>query len=144
MLWPDSDADHAANSFRQILHGIRRDLGDGAIVYEGGFLRLNPAIFVVDLWDFEHAIRVNDMEAVIALYRGPFLGSFHIPGLAEFERWDESERARLRYIALAALRRLGAQAAAANDYDAVRWWRAATEIDPLSSQNALGLLHALA
>ena len=52
LLWPDSDADRAANSFRQILHGIRRDLGDGTIVYEGGSLKLNPSVVSVDLWYF--------------------------------------------------------------------------------------------
>jgi DNA-binding SARP family transcriptional activator len=95
MLWPDSDADHAANSFRQILHGIRRDLGDGAIVYEAGCLRLNPSVFTVDLWDFEHAVRTDEVDAIAVIYRGPFLGSFHISGLFELERWAEGQRERL-------------------------------------------------
>jgi DNA-binding SARP family transcriptional activator len=144
LLWPDSDAERAANSFRQILHGIRRDLGEGAIVYEAGSIKLNPAVFSVDLWDFEHAVRSDDLQLAASLYHGPFLGSFHIPGLAEFERWVESQRERLRQVALAALRRLAAHASAAREHqDSVRWWRAVVDVDPLSSKNALGLLRAL-
>jgi DNA-binding SARP family transcriptional activator len=144
LLWPDSDAERAANSFRQILHGIRRDLGDGAIVYEGGCLKLNPSVFSVDLWDFEHAVRTDDMEAVARIYCGPFLGTFNISGLLEFERWVEGQRERLRQVALVTLRRLAAQASAQGDYsDAVRRWRAVVDLDPLSSKSAVGLLRAL-
>jgi DNA-binding SARP family transcriptional activator/tetratricopeptide (TPR) repeat protein len=145
LLWPDSDTDRAANSFRQILHGIRRDLGEGAIIYEAGSLRLNPETFSVDLWEFEHAIRCDDMESAAAAYRGPFLGSFNISGLKELERWAETHRERLKQTALTAMRRLAAAASVDGRHqDNIRWCREIVDIDPLSSKNALGLLRALA
>jgi DNA-binding SARP family transcriptional activator/TolB-like protein len=145
LLWPDSDTDRAANSFRQLLHGIRRDLGDGALVYEGGFLRLNPALFIVDRWDLEHAIAERDAAQIASIYRGPFLGSFYVSGLAEFERWADQQRDGLRQLVLSTLRELASRAAAErNQHEAVQRWRWIVEIDPVSSANALGLLRALA
>src|SRR5512146_3384212 len=145
LLWPESDADRAANSFRQVLHGIRRDLGEGALVYDSGRLSLNPALFNVDLWNFHRALEANDLEAAAALYRGPFLAGFHISGLHEFARWAEGERDRLRQTAVHTLQTLAKRASDSGDHrESVRWWRSASTIDPLSSTNALGLLQALA
>src|SRR5512146_2796620 len=145
LLWPESDADRAANSFRQVLHGIRRDLGEGALVYDSGRLSLNPSLFNVDLWNFNRALEANDLEAAAALYKGPFLAGFHISGLHEFARWAEGERDRLRQTAAHTLQTLAKRASDSGDHrESVRWWRSASTIDPLSSTNALGLLQALA
>lgn len=145
LLWPNSDNDRAANSFRQLLHGIRRDLGDGALVYEAGCLRLNPEIFLVDRWELEHAIADGDAEQITSLYRGPFLGSFYVSGLSEFEGWAERQRDQLEQLVLSTLRALATKAGSAgNQYEAVRRWRAVVDIDPVSATNALGLLKALA
>jgi DNA-binding SARP family transcriptional activator/TolB-like protein len=144
LLWPESDNDRAANSFRQVLHGIRRELGEGALVYDSGRLSLNPTLFSVDLWNFNRALEAHELEAAAGHYRGPFLAGFHIAGLHEFARWAESERDRLRQVAVNNLQKLAERASHNGDYrDSVRWWRAATGIDPLSSTNALGLLQAL-
>ncbi|HEV8448646.1 MAG TPA: BTAD domain-containing putative transcriptional regulator [Gemmatimonadaceae bacterium] len=144
LLWPESDTLRANNSFRQILFGIRRDLGAGEIIYEAGRFRLNPVLFEVDLWDFEYAVRIGDLERAAPLYTGPFLESFHIAGLDAFERWADGERVRLRHLALTSLQRLAERASAKGDHpSAVERWRAANAIDPLSARNALGLLRAL-
>ena len=145
LLWPDSDTERAANSFRQLLHGLRRELGDGALVYDAGSLRLNPAVFAVDRWELEHAIVDNDVEQIVALYRGPFLGSFYVSGLPDFERWAERQRDQLRQFVLSSLRKLASRSTTeGNQYEAVQRWRAIVDIDPVSATNALGLLHALA
>ena len=144
LLWPESDNERAANSFRQVLHGIRRELGEGALVYDSGRLSLNPTLFAVDLWNFTRALEANELEAAAAQYRGPFLAGFHIAGLHDFARWAESERDRLRQMAVSNLQKLAARASEHGDYrESVRWWRAATGIEPLSSTNALGLLQSL-
>src|SRR5512146_495821 len=145
LLWPESDAERAANSFRQVLHGIRRELGEGALVYDSGRLSLNPTLFTVDLWNFNRALEANDLEGAAALYRGPFLAGFHIAGLHEFARWAETERDRLRQSAVNTLQTLARRASDSGDYrESARWWRSAGSIDPLSSTTALGLLQALA
>lgn len=144
LLWPESDTRRATNSFRQMLFGIRRDLGAGGIVYEAGRFRLNPALLDVDLWDFEYAVRIGDLERAASLYSGPFLESFHIAGLDTFERWADGERVRLQYAALAAFQRAADRASALGDHvTAVGRWRAANAIDPFSATSALGLLRAL-
>src|SRR5512142_547829 len=106
LLWPESDNERAANSFRQVLHGIRRELGEGALVYDSGRLSLNPTLFSVDLWNFTRAVDANDLETAASHYRGPFLAGFHIAGLHEFARWAESERDRLRQMAVTTLQKL--------------------------------------
>ena len=144
LLWPESDAERANNSVRQILFGIRRDLGAGGIIYEAGRFRLNPVFFTVDLWDFEYAVRTNDAGRVASLFSGPFLDAFHVAGLGAFERWIDGERARLQQLALTTLRHAAERASATRDYPAaVKWWRFINTIDPLSSTSALGLLHSL-
>jgi DNA-binding SARP family transcriptional activator/TolB-like protein len=145
LLWPDGDAERAANSFRQVLHGVRRDLGDGVFIAEGGRITLNASMFSVDLWEFTRALKANDLEQAAAVYRDPFLGAFHIAGLHEFDRWAEDERDRLRIDAVTVLRRLAEQAAAAgNHQEAVKRWRDIVAMDRLSCRNALGFLRALA
>ena len=144
-FWPNSDAERAANSFRQILHGIRRDLGDETLIYEGGRLRLNPSRFSVDLWDLERSIRDGQLELADALYRGPLLDGFAVGGLDEFDRWVDAERQRIHQTVINVARQL-AQRAAANGrlLDAVAHWRRVTSLDPLSTTGALGLVNALA
>lgn len=144
LLWPESDSERANNSVRQVLFGIRRDLGAGGIIYEAGRFRLNPVIFTVDLWDFEHAIRTQDADRVAALYTGPFLDAFHVAGLGAFERWVDGERARLRQVAFTELRHAAARATLRDDHHAaVAAWRFINTIDPFSATSALGLLHSL-
>lgn len=145
LLWPNSDAERAANSFRQILHGIRRDLGDETLIYESGRLRLNPSRFTVDLWDFNRALRDGNAQLADDLYRGPFLDGFAVTGLDELERWAEAERQRIHQAVLAAVRQLAARAKEERRFhDAITHWRRITMLDPLSTTGALGLLNALA
>src|SRR5262252_3367514 len=49
------------------------------------------ALLTVDLWDFEYAVRIGDLERAAPLYTGPFLASFYIAGLDAFERWADGE-----------------------------------------------------
>jgi DNA-binding SARP family transcriptional activator/tetratricopeptide (TPR) repeat protein len=144
-LWPNSDAERAANSFRQILHGIRRDLGDETLIYESGRLRLNPSRFGVDLWDFNRTIRDGRIDVADAIYRGPFLDGFAINGLDEFERWADGERQRLHQAVVGAVRHAAVRATAeGRHHDSVTHWRRVTTLEPLSTTGALGLLNALA
>jgi DNA-binding SARP family transcriptional activator/tetratricopeptide (TPR) repeat protein len=144
-FWPNSDEERAANSFRQILHGIRRDLADATLIYEGGRLRLNPSVFSVDLWDLERAIRDGQFELADELYRGPFLDGFAVSGLDEFDRWTEATRQRIHQAVSNCVRQLAQRAKDANrSHDAVAHWRRVAALDPLSTTGALGLLNALA
>jgi DNA-binding SARP family transcriptional activator len=144
-LWPESDTGRARNSLKQVVFWLRRLLKHPSLlVATGDVLRLDPSLIQVDAWEFEAALDRGDFRAAIALYQGPYLDGFHVTGLAEFEQWSESERARLARRYAGALETLAQQADQAGDWDAaVAWWRSLVQADPLSTSRALGLMRAL-
>ena len=91
-LWPHMEADYAYKSFTTTLHRLRRSLEDeDAVVLRDGRLSLNKALVWVDTWaleqlldDCDARLRNDDAgdseallrkltDAVLTLYRGPFL-----------------------------------------------------------------------
>ena len=88
-LWPHVDGDYAYKSFTATLHRLRRLLADDdALLLREGRLSLNPALFWVDAWAFDHLVAEVDACAdavapaaqlralaaeLVALYRGSFL-----------------------------------------------------------------------
>lgn len=90
-LWPHVDADYAHKSFTATLHRLRRLLDEEDAIYlREGRLGLNPALAWVDVWALEQAMGDLDealrgprdeadeqvrtkVDAVLTLYRGPFL-----------------------------------------------------------------------
>jgi len=88
-LWPHVDGDYAYKSFTATLHRLRRLLGeDEALLLRDGRLSLNPSLFWLDVWAFDHLVAeidgLRDAHApaeqvqalcaeLVALYRGPFL-----------------------------------------------------------------------
>ncbi|HEX6432939.1 MAG TPA: tetratricopeptide repeat protein [Gemmatimonadales bacterium] len=144
-LWPESDTDRARNNLKQTLFQLRQDLHEDVFVRAAGALRLNSNAISVDACDFQAAIERGNPTTAVTLYRGPFLDGFYLPGLAEFERWVESERARLAQRYAGALEALAGAAARVGDHQgAAEWWRRLAGLDPLSSRYALGLMRSLA
>ena len=91
-LWPHMEADYAHKSFTAALHRLRRMLDDDeALILSDGRLSLSKTLVWVDTWaleqhcdDFDAAMRCADgagsetrrgefADALLALYRGPFL-----------------------------------------------------------------------
>jgi DNA-binding SARP family transcriptional activator len=143
-LWPESPAENARHALEQLLYALRRQI-DAALFVGTDPLRLNPRVIASDLTEFEAALERGDPSGAVALYRGPFLDGFYLGDAGEFERWVESERARLAERYAAALERLGRRAAEEGDrVAAVETWRKAVALDPLSSRAMLGLMTALA
>jgi DNA-binding SARP family transcriptional activator/tRNA A-37 threonylcarbamoyl transferase component Bud32 len=144
-LWPETGAQEARHRLTQTLYVLRKDLGADDLVLGSGDLRLNPAVLPADLWEFELALERGDREHATAVYRGPFLDGFFLSGASEFERWVETERARLAERAAGALEALARTAAASGEHrSAAQWWRRLSVLDPLDSGHALGLMQALA
>jgi DNA-binding SARP family transcriptional activator len=145
-LWPESDAARASNSLRQVLHSLRRDLGDDVFLPESsGGIQLDPRAVRVDLWAFRDAIARRAFDEAVASRRGPFLDGFQLSGIPEFSRWVEAERARVEQDYLVALDALARDAEEGERLDeAVAWRRRQATGDPFSSRAALGLLKALA
>ena len=94
-LWPESDTGDARHLLRESLYLLRSALGDDSVLSTGDDLRLNPARFTCDLWEFEAALGGDDPERAVGVYHGPFLDGFHLSDGEEFEHWSDGERSRL-------------------------------------------------
>jgi DNA-binding SARP family transcriptional activator len=95
LLWGDVDPEAAKHALRQTLWYIRKRLGERVLITGGDVLSL---VGGVDC-DRDHlvdAVTRNDAEAVVRCYTGDFFPGFAAPGGAEFERWADIERQRLR------------------------------------------------
>lgn len=145
LFWPDSDEEKARHSARQVLYGLRQELGREVVRSVGTVLSLDPSTITSDVSDFRAALAAGDRALAVAMARGPFLDAFYLPGATAFERWVEEERGRLTAATKSALVTLATEATRANDRDAaVDWWRQLTVMDPLSGRYAVGHLKALA
>jgi DNA-binding SARP family transcriptional activator len=100
---------------RQGGRALRQELQAEAFLTTNPVVRLNPPVVTSDLQEFEAALRWQELAEAVALYQGPFLDGFYLSGLAEFERWVETERSRLEATYQAALETLAAGASAAGD-----------------------------
>lgn len=145
-FWPESDTGRASNSLRQTLFWLRRDLGDDLFLIDNASgVQLDPAKLVVDLWTFRDAREKSNFEDAVAVYHGPFLDGFQLPGAPGFSRWVETERDRIERQYSEALDSLASFAEdEGRTDDAVAWRRRQAAADPFSSRTAMALLKALA
>jgi DNA-binding SARP family transcriptional activator len=144
LLWPESDEDHGRNALRQSLHTLRRELGPSALL-SGDSLRLNPEVITSDLKEFDEARAAGRLEEAAAAYGGPFLDGFHVPGVPDFERWVDENRASYAREAAVVLENLARRAGQANEHAAaVQWWQRRCALDPFNSAAAAGLMEAMA
>jgi DNA-binding SARP family transcriptional activator len=95
LLWADTDPERGLRTLRQTIFQIRQLLGDNAVTSSGRDLCLAlPLEFDRD--EFLSAVSRGDAESATAIYKGPFLPDFGVPGGAEFEQWADRERDRLQ------------------------------------------------
>lgn len=145
LLWPESPSKQARRHLSDALYDVRQELGEQAVVAVGDDLRLDPDAVVTDVSEFETAMSKGDLEAAVALFRGPFLDGIHLEDSYEFEEWNAMERERLEHEYRAALEGLAEGASANGEHEeAVEWWRELAARDPFSSRYALALMKALA
>lgn len=143
-LWPERPAERARNLLNQAVHGLRKRLGEGAVVSTADGLRLAPELVGCDVRELEEALAAKDWERAVELYAGPFLDGFFLDGAAEFERWADGERERLRRAFVGALESLAELAESRGDTrGAVECWQRLVAHDPYSARRTLGLMRAL-
>jgi DNA-binding SARP family transcriptional activator/tetratricopeptide (TPR) repeat protein len=145
VFWPDLPQDQARQSLRTALHFLRRSLGPGAIETEGTAVLLDPDHITCDAAAFLTALEAGRGADALRLYRGDLLPGFHLDGgPAEFERWLEETRARLRRQAAdTAWSLAAAQEAAGNAPGAGAWARTAARLsdgDEAAVRRAIELL----
>ncbi len=144
LLWPDSPEEAGRRALAQALYALRRDLGCEEPFLGVKDLRLNPEVIGSDVGDFESPFAAANPERAAAVYAGPFLDGFRVPGLDDFDRWIETERAALALRHAEALESLADARERAGDHaGAVAWWRRLAGADPLSARVAVRLMRAL-
>src|SRR5437867_4953634 len=145
LFWPELDQEHARAALRQALHVLRGALGAAVVVTRGDEeIGLDRDQLWCDVVAFDAAIAADRCDEALALYRGDVFEGFFIPGAAEFERWLEAERARLRGAAARAAQTLVRRCTAARDLPgAVDWARLAVRLGPHAEEPLRGLVTLL-
>lgn len=131
LLWPDADEAHARGALRHELSQLRRSLGQGVLLGEGGeSVGVDGQRLWCDVQAFQAALEAGEPARALDLWRGEFLPGLQVEG-GEFERWLDEMRSRLVRRAVDATRTLIATAEEAGDLvDAVGWARRQTQLAP--------------
>ncbi len=144
LLWPDQGTREARHLLNVAVHVLRKALGDDVLRTEGDDLRLDTTLLPSDVVRFRNALANGDLTAATAAYTGRLLDGFFLDGAAEFQHWQEVERARLESEYMAALEQLADRSERANDWPrAVQLWQSLSGRAPDSVRVAVRLMRAL-
>lgn len=132
MLWPDLDQARGRHALRNVLHLIRRELGEEALISGGdGLVGVAPGSVACDALDVEVLLEQEKWAAALDAYEGEFLAGFHVGEAPEFEDWLHAERNRFREsMAAAAASLCEERAAAGNIAGAIRAAERRVQIAP--------------
>jgi serine/threonine-protein kinase len=130
-FWAELDQDHARSALRQALYFLHSALGQQITERRGGDeLGIRPGAIWCDAIAFQDAISAGQLQQALDLYQNDLLPGFFVTEAPEFERWMESERDRLRRLAVDAAWRLAERAAGEDSDAAVHWARRAAALTP--------------
>ena len=139
-LWPESPADNARHALDQLLYAVRRQLQRDARPRSRSAPTQSSAHHL-GRDHVEQLLSDGALAEAVALYRGPFLDGFFLNDTAEFERWAEDERTRLKGGPVAALQSLIRQSEEPGRIEAgIEWRRRLAALDPLDGRAALSLI----
>ena len=144
-FWPEMPDDRARAALRNALSFVRKAAPgvlaartDDAVAVADGALRC-------DVREMEAALAAGDVAGALAHYGGDLLAGVHVDDAPAWEQWRDSERLRLRHVALAAARGAAEAARGRKDPDgAVALSRRACEIDPDDEPSVRRLMEMLA
>ncbi len=145
LFWPEAPTERARNALRQAVHQLRRSLGEAAVQGRSADeLGIPAEIVTCDALEFEELLAAGKPHAALALYRGDLAPGLHVGDAPGFTEWLETERTRLRRLALRAVGKVADQAVAAGSPDqAVEWVRRAVEWSPLEEEPVRRLMTLL-
>ena len=95
LLWAGVEPEPAKHALRQTLWYARQRTGCPLFITAGDSVRLRPDL-TSDRAAFLAAVDAERLDDAVALYAGEFLPDVAVPGGADFERWADLERQRLR------------------------------------------------
>ena len=97
LFWPELDTAHARTSLRNALYVLRQTLGDDVLRTRGDEeISVDPARLKTDLGEVWSALREGRAENALANYRGELLPALFASDSEGFQRWLDTERARLK------------------------------------------------
>jgi len=97
LFWPEATREQARHALSQALHVLRSELGEEAFRSRGDSdVAIDEALMSCDAGEFEQAVEDGEYEKALELYRGDLMEGLFVREAAEFERWLEDERTRLR------------------------------------------------
>ncbi|MEO8194935.1 MAG: BTAD domain-containing putative transcriptional regulator [Gemmatimonadales bacterium] len=141
MFWPELSDERARRALNQAIYYLRSKLGSDSIVVTGEEIGLSREHIACDVIEFEALIDAHQEEKALSCYQGPLLSGFYLSDMLEFERWLDSERARLHDRAARAAWVLADHAAdAGSAHDAIQWARRSLEL----SRDEAALRHLIA
>jgi serine/threonine-protein kinase len=144
LLWPERDTASARRLLNLAVHVLRSALGDDAIRSTGDGLLYNPSSTRCDLHDLNVAIAEHQIDAIVQLFGGPLLDSFHLPESSDFGFWLDEQRNVLTRAYVDALRALAERQSQSGDvHGAATSYRKLVAADPHSGAHALALMGAL-
>lgn len=115
MFWPESDTAAARQALRNALHGLRRPLGESAVVTAGHHLvGVDSELVQCDVHEFAAHLDAGRVEVALRMWAEP-LDGFHVSGAPMFEQWLDTERAAIREHVRRGVLRAAHQYAAAGD-----------------------------
>ena len=114
-LWPESTAARSRHALDQAIYAVRRALASDVIAAVGQEVSINPQLVVVDVWQFDDAIRESDWATAVGAYKGALLDGCHLGGSHELDEWIDVERARRMRQYLHAIESLADSAEQAGD-----------------------------
>ncbi|MDB4869162.1 MAG: hypothetical protein JWL97_166, partial [Gemmatimonadales bacterium] len=97
LFWPELDTAHARTSLRNSLYVLRQTLGDEVVRTRGDDeISVDPSRLKTDLGEVWSALRERRTEDALANYSGELLPALFASDSEGFQRWLDSERARLK------------------------------------------------
>jgi Tol biopolymer transport system component/DNA-binding SARP family transcriptional activator len=145
LFWPEWPDGRARRALNRAVYFLRQSLDRTVLLSRGDEeVAVAEERLWCDLVAFEHALDAGELEHALEVYAGDFAVGFFVDGLAEFERWVESERGRLRGRALAAALALAEREETRGELAlASHWAQRATTLAPhdeRAAQRHIGLL----
>jgi DNA-binding SARP family transcriptional activator len=146
LFWPEATREQARHSLNQALHVLRSELGEEVIRSRGDTdVAIDDAAISCDVVEFEQAVEDGEYEKALELYRGDLLEGLFVREAAEFERWLEDERTRLREKAAGAVWALAHEHISADRLvDAERTAQRALQLVPTDEDEVRRFIQALA
>lgn len=145
LFWGEGDEERGKRNLAQAVYALRRELDAEDLFSGANELRINSAVLGSDRARFLDALARDRLEEAVELYQGRFLDGFYLDDAPEFDRWMETERARLAHDAAGAMETLASRATLRGDqHESIRWWRALNAAEPHNARAAQGLMRTLA